>query len=323
MSRITLIYKDPTYLPFCLPWVTPVVSDYIAVEQYDPAQQYDPASTCIYTSYVPEHQDLTWIAQLQGQGLPLLIDHLWDGDVDTPSAIKDNTLTLRNGNWLWYYSCLDWTQQGYNNYQPDPNWQRAFFMPMNRQEWHRDLAVETLKPVLDQALYSYVHAGLLLEDDVPTAGAINWRSYFNPSWYNTTCFSVVAESYMRSDVRNNFNNYRTEVSEKIFKPMLGHHPFIVFGSLDTLKYLDREGFATYNNLFDEGYDSVDNDRLRHERVSNTVIQAVKDYRQGKLSRDSLTIEKIQHNHARLFDYELVKKRIKDEIVADILEFVEG
>jgi len=118
----------------------------------------------------------------------------------------------------------------------------------------------------------------------------------------------------------NPKNYRTEVSEKLFKPMLGQQPFIVYGSVDTLRYLQREGFVTYNNLFDEAYDTVVEDTMRFDRVTDQVVQAVKQYPYSSFELDSATVERIEHNHARLFDRALVVERFEAEVVQDIVKW---
>jgi len=325
MNKITLIYNDDTYLPFCLPWIKSEVSEYINIEKYDADKSYSTHDTICYVSYLSAHNLPDWTKIMINRGHRIIIDHLWDSDVDTKSGVTDMTMTLRNPNWLWYYSCIDWRSIGYEQYHPQLQWQHAFFMPMHRQEWHRDRIITSLSCVLGDALYSYVHQGKTLPGDITTGTLQNWRSYFNPEWYNTSCFSVVAESYMRTSAWvANVDNYKTEVSEKLFKPMVGYHPFIVFGSADTLSYLHREGFESFENLFDERYDNVLDDTDRHNAVTTVVMDAVAEYKKNtnKNQRSDITKEKLKHNHARFFDISLVRRRLQDEIIADILEFAE-
>jgi hypothetical protein len=127
---------------------------------------------------------------------------------------------------------------------------------------------------------------------------------------------------MRSDAwfaNPEFPNYRTEVSEKIYKPMAYSHPLIVYGSVDTLSYLHRNGFETFGNLWDESYDSVTSDEQRFCAVTSTVYQAVKDHSTGNW--DWETQQKIQHNRDRFWNIELVTQRFHAEITKDIMEFI--
>ena len=63
------------------------------------------------------------------------------------------------------------------------------------------------------------------------------------------------------------------------------------------------------------------DDQRHQAVAHTVIDAVKEYNQGNLKFDSATEQKLQHNHARFFDKALVEQRFREEIIADVLSYV--
>ena len=52
------------------------------------------------------------------------------------------------------------------------------------------------------------------------------------------------------------------LSEKIFKPIVNLHPFIVFASRFTLRELKKLGFKTFHPFINEEYDKIDNDELR-------------------------------------------------------------
>ena len=325
MNKITLLTDGTIYLAFCLYCTQLFISKHIQIENYDTSRSYSPKDTVCYVSY--RNSRPLWAQQLAESGFKIIVDHLWDGDVDTLSQVNNHVMILRNPNWLWYHSCAEWTHHGYQHYRPQYNYQHMFFMPMNRQEWHRDHMVNSLSSVLDQALWSYIAQGKTLPDDVSTTGIMSWRAYFNPDWYNTTRFSVVAESYMRTNayIRNpadSHENYKTEVSEKIFKPMMGQHPFVVFGSAHTLQYLHREGFESFENLFDETYDDILEDQDRHRGATQSVLKAVDDWNHNRIGIDTLTQQKLAHNRNRLFDIDLVQQRVNQEIVQEILEFVE-
>ncbi len=326
MHRKKLIYNPEDWISFGQTWVRPIISEYFDLVPFDPNQTYSPRDSAVLLTYV-EQQTQSWFTKLTQSGLKLVVDHLWDSDVDARTVVDNQVMVMRNPNWLWYYSCIEWQWHQYDQYVRSADISRAFFMPMNRQEWHRDQLIDSLSGVLDHALYSYQAQGKHLENDTELNGPVAWRSYFCPDWYNSTCFSVVAESYMRSsrwqqNPHDPYQVYKTEVSEKIFKPMLGQQPFVVFGSVDSLKYLHREGFETFDNLFDETYDTIIDDIDRHHATSAIVIDAVAQWKNGELFQDPFTKQRIQHNHARLFDRTLVNQRFVDEIINPILQFIE-
>lgn len=61
------------------------------------------------------------------------------------------------------------------------------------------------------------------------------------------------------------------LSEKVFKPIASHHPFIVMGNKHSLKELKKLGYKTFSNWIDESYDELDNlDRM------DAIIKVLKD-----------------------------------------------
>jgi hypothetical protein len=186
--------------------------------------------------------------------------------------------------------------------------------------------VQALQPVLDSALWSYRAQNKELPGDTKEGAAgVPWRAFANPAWYDATVFSVVAESFMRTRhwaAAPHGLNYRTEISEKTFKPMCFQHPFVVFGSEGTLRYLQSAGFETYGNMFDESYDDILDDQARFDRCVNTVLAAVDAYKQGHWAIDSYTQDKLAHNRDRFFDLDLVRAGIRDEIVATVQDYSE-
>jgi hypothetical protein len=324
MSKITLIYSNTTHPCFTQGFVRSLVDKHFDIVEYDSTKTYSPQDTVVLQTHVGVLHPSPWHTHLVEQGFKTVVDHLWDSDVDTPSMIKNNALILRNGNWLWYRESMHYRSMAYDQYQPQRNYQHAFFMPINKAREHKDLVIERIASVLDQGLYSYAERGRMLPNDFDREQQGYWLYYFNPEWYNSTCFSVVVESYMRSNMWQQSSavpNYKTEISEKSFKPIAYRHPFITFGSVDTLKYLQREGFETFDNLWDESYDSIMDDDQRHQAVARTVIDAVREYSSGTLKFDSATEQKLQHNHARFFDKALVEQRFRDEIIGDVLSYI--
>ena len=320
MAKLTLVTAtEPEYLHLLGAWVRPHYANAFDTVAYDPTARYTPNTHAVLISYVEELEQRDWYRPLQEQGLRIVVEHLGDSDVDTPSSSTHDRLLLRSPNWMWYNACWEWTWYGSNHYQPCRDYRYNFLMPMNLPRWHRDLAVKELQDLLPEALYSYASRGQELPGTPPRH--IPWRGWLNPEWYDSTPYTVVVESYMRS--RGNLANpanYRTEVSEKIFKPMLGQQPFIVYGSADTLRYLQREGFVTYANLWDESYDAIVQDRVRFDCVTSIVRSAVQDYHYKTFQLDADTQERIRHNHARLFDYTRVADRFQAEVVGDILQW---
>lgn len=329
MSKIRFIYQHGNHPCFQNGDIYRVVEPWYDIEVYDPTKTYNPQDTVILITHV-EHVETKnstgWFTPFEQAGFRVVVDHLWDSDVDTPSMIKNGRLILRNGNWVWYRECIRFIEQEYHTYQPQRNYTHAFFMPMHKTRWHRDQAMQRLSSVLDRALWSYVEQGHIMPGDVEhvPGSKIFWEFYVNPKWYDSTFFSVVVESYMRSNTWFNspsVPNYRTEVSEKLFKPCMFYHPMVVYGSYGTLEYLRREGFETFDNLWDESYDLVQDDQQRHDAVSELILDNVSRFYRNELVLDPITEQKLAHNHNRFFDQATVLKRFENEIIRDLQEFL--
>ena len=200
MNKPRLIYNPADYTNFAQAWIRPVVDqvfDFVPVDQTT-VQKND----VIFTTYQTAREPHAWYQQYRQAGHLIIREHLVDSDVDTVSRIVDGDLELRNGSWMWYRETLNYRFVGYDRYVPAKRIDRAFLMLMNKQREHRDRVLNDLAPVLDRALYSYVDRGIAIQDeDVRDSSRDNiyWLWYFNPAWYDRTAFSVVVESWMRSD----------------------------------------------------------------------------------------------------------------------------
>jgi hypothetical protein len=78
--------------------------------------------------------------------------------------------------------------------------------------------------------------------------------------YENTYFSIVAET--------EFSEYQESITEKIIKPIMHCHPFIVLGSPHSLKTLKSYGFKTFDKWWDESYDNDTDDWSRLQKVYN-------------------------------------------------------
>ena len=96
--------------------------------------------------------------------------------------------------------------------------------------------------------------------------------------YENTYFSVVSET--------NFYNFTPGrfISEKIFKPVLFQHPFLVLSRPKTLALMRDIGYKTFSPWIDERYDEETDDTKRMlmiieetERLSNLSSQELTEF----------------------------------------------
>lgn len=79
------------------------------------------------------------------------------------------------------------------------------------------------------------------------------------SIYNDTYVEFCVEAYMMD---NQLSSYTNQTTEKSFRPILLQKPFVIAGHKGSLQYLKDLGYKTFSNVWDESYDSMEeNDRL--------------------------------------------------------------
>ena len=188
--KTNLLVSKQNLNSFCSTWFSSALSDSFRLIYIED----NPVHSARDTICVTNHLDQTcWYQPLVDAGYRLIIDHFWDSDLTQTSQVAGNTLTIRNKNWMWYNESLWYSYLGYQNYVPNKNYSKAFLMLMRLSRLHRDNLFDGLRHVLDSALYSYVDRNIRLAGDID-AGHGDFQRYFNPSWYDSTSFSVVVES---------------------------------------------------------------------------------------------------------------------------------
>ena len=86
--------------------------------------------------------------------------------------------------------------------------------------------------------------------------------YIRAEPYIDTYFSLVTETVC---------DYPYSLrSEKIYKPLVMGHPFVVVANRGFYRDLHRAGFRTYHTLIDESFDQIDNNQDRLDRIAAVV-----------------------------------------------------
>lgn len=109
------------------------------------------------------------------------------------------------------------------------------------------------------------------DNQLNTCRPIPGTQFGNPSWvsqiiakdiYQQSYMSIVAETDAGPDI--------FFMSEKITKPLLVGHPFVVYGCCGYLAELKKLGFKTFSLWFDESYDLIENDIDRVNSIVDSV-----------------------------------------------------
>ena len=313
------------------PAVRYLFEKYFDIEEYRQDQLYNPASTLIV---VPTWNAEPWCHQLHEQGIRVAIDNLWEPTnryqawPSNQHWDPDRTHVIQNTNWFWYHESLRLVHVRFQH-TFEPTYQRLALMPMRLRKIHRTRLYDAMQPWLHDCYWSYLDLG---HHHLPGDKDINdWSTqrYVNTDWYDHTCFSLVAETHDDYIKHLRFGELLMEyqgpwpfVTEKTFKPIQYQHPFMVYGQQHTLKFLHDLGFETFENIFDESYDTVYSGHVSEndpDRKLEIIIGNVKNFVKGP--RDKLTQQKIQHNHAHFSNTALIESKFVQEIIEPILEFL--
>jgi hypothetical protein len=174
--------------------------------------------------------------------------------------------------WFWFYMYAKHKDQKFN-FSHDHNgsyWHKKHdFLFLNKTPRpHRIALYDQLleRGVLDNSLYTF-HQQKLRNHFLPVEYELPWVSkyplkgldqdiYERP--YNDTVCSIVSET--------NDNDYDVFMTEKIWKPIIAQHVFLVHGNYLYLQKLREMGFKTFANYFNELYDLERNATNRIEKL---------------------------------------------------------
>lgn len=311
MSKIKIVYENLRSINS--DWVKPMLDNHFDFAPYSSNDSYDKKSTIFYFNSADPKQTFL---QFLNEGYVVICDNLWETidfeTVDNTLSNNANFLKLHNVNWFWYNESLWYKHLGYDQYRPRRTYRYTALMPMNIKKKHRDYLQKTLADYLDDFVWSYASCGVVLPGANDPNCDRNAQRAFVAKWYDDTCFSIVAETTVTAT-----KDQPVFITEKTFKPIAFEQPFMVCGTVGTLAYLKTQGFETFDNVFDESYDSVASWLQRAKVIKYNVA----NYK--KQEHSQLTLDKIRHNRELFFDSALIKKRIFNEIVNPIFHCLES
>lgn len=109
-------------------------------------------------------------------------------------------------------------------------------------------------------------------------------------------------------------------SEKIWKPIMVGHPFIVFGNQYSLKYLKGLGFKTFDKWINESYDNEPDSDTRSKMIVNELMKFEKmgiDELQ-KVRKEMYEICQHNYNHFKTYYYQKYGDNDESKTIRDIL-----
>jgi hypothetical protein len=324
--KIKLVtFAEDIYTHISIPRFTQVLKENFDVETFDAEKTYNNNSTVICLSLHHYDNNKVAIDNLIDLGFKIVIERLHEAGFGFGYTFTNNVLTIASGltgsmnvhvpMFFWYNLYKPYVSSIENkNYKKlirKNNFDKKFLMLMRNFSPVRDQVYAKFHDILDDGYYSYYYRGMrIFGDKEPNVNITlaGWDNYINVEWYNRTQFSVVVETHT---VTNNNNIFLTE---KTMKPLALKHPFITLGNTGSLALLKSAGFETFENIFDESYDSMPN---YVDKIDN-IYDQVKNYNHSGYSK--LTQDKIEHNYNLFHNDAEVACRFKRDVIDPILEF---
>lgn len=260
------------------------------------------------------------VLPLLDSGARFIYDHLWERPYDHFNQITNflNSYSENGLAFFGYEGTTNWS--GKKHFVPMFFWIHEylrtnsvkvklhqvvktykFLMAINRRDAARVLLVDMLGDRLKESLYSLVYKNKFLPD-----ASTEHRAY-NSNWYDSTYFSLVAETHQLST---------TDIflTEKTFKPIMYGHPFLLYAQPYSLDLLKRNGFKTYPQLFDESYD---NDTDLISRIDSILYNIdnfnIKDWESVQ--------DTVQYNLDLFYDETLVMSQLNKDLIDPIVAFI--
>ena len=275
------------------------------------------------------HKDLeSRMALLHQQGFKFIMAYPWESqeNITTETFMEGRKIpkvqvpyqhfTWTGGvSWFWFYM---YDKHKDKRFTFDHKNKKYDFLYLNKQpREHRAKLYSKLtsKDILSNSLYTNWPARKL-----PAAYELPWAQDF-PRYgmdqdifekpYNDTACSIVSET--------NDNNYEVFMTEKIWKPIMAQHVFVVHGNYLYLQKLRKMGFKTFGNYFDESYDLEQDPNKRIDKI----ISLCKDLRTKKWQDIYLQTKALrQHNYDTMFDKEKLSLEINKTLNL-FLEFADS
>jgi hypothetical protein len=315
-----------------------ILPDNYPIELFDPNRIYPNSTVFYYDMYgdfhdqIPDqlgrghrivfdaknehylHSHLHWVLykflQHPGQGCFIISGH----EPDPLPGVE----IIATPYWYWILDQSNFKVTGLAQQVRDFDITHRFFMTISLPRPERDFLYDELGPELRaQSIHSYRHRDIHLPDD--RTDLVLWQRYVNPTWINSTAFSLVVETYIDTMALTGLSLTRHNnwfLCEKSYKPCAAQHPFIMASTQGNLAYLRSQGFETFPELFDESYDNIPDWQAR----VRCIVQQVREFDIRAVDQPSVR-EKTRHNHALFFDQAVTRTHAESSIQQPLMRFV--
>lgn len=121
---------------------------------------------------------------------------------------------------------------------------------------------------------------------------VNKAHNFYKEVYLDSWITVVTET-MATEANTMF------FSEKIYKPMMARHPFIIVGLPGSLRQLKEQGFRTFDSWWDESYDDIENVTDRLDAICKVLLELQTKSKEYWVDIYNEMSSVLEHNYSQL------------------------
>lgn len=160
--------------------------------------------------------------------------------------------------------------------------------------------------------YASLEAKLPLRLNIDWTENANYVKEDDLEFFDNTYFSLVTETYF-FPVYYDFRNIGIEgkitdaqsifFTEKIYKPIIMRHPFILASRPRSLEMLRKLGYKTFSPLINESYDLIENDGERLQAVVDEVERLSKFSHEQWIEWQTEIKDIVDYNHSVLVNRE--------------------
>jgi hypothetical protein len=264
------------------------------------------------------------IELLKQNGFGFILARPWESPENVANSkfyalLKDvvHTKWFGGTTWFWY-----WMRQQHTSIECDHSNKPYRYLYLNKiPRSHRVRLWNQLheKQLLDKSLTSFIGLDppvrLEAEYELPDVDPRNYpatgkdQDIYKKPYEHTAC-SLISETNDNDDVF---------ITEKLWKPIMCGHFFIVHGNYLYLQRLKEMGFKTFGNYFDESYDL---EQDPNKRIDN-IVSLCSDLRTKKWQDIYLQTKALrQHNYDTMFDKEKLSLEINKTLNL-FLEFADS
>lgn len=249
------------------------------------------------------------------ENLPVNSIYYVCGNLLSEKIVKEKNLGFK-ARGIHYFETWNKYHGGILNFNPVDN--KNLFLSYNRQyRYHR------IKLIIDLYENNLIDRGLISVnkiEDVPYDVSENTKRFLleqTPIHIDSvqTLKYNLAINITTEDYEKTFVSLVTETmaekntlffSEKIWKPIMVGHPFLLLGNLGSLRYLKSLGYKTFDRWFDESYD----DEPEMEKRCIMIVNELNKYKTKSV--DELKQIRYEMNEVCEYNYNHYKKLYKEK-----------